>query len=195
MLDRKTTGFARPALSAAAEIEVPHRKAFDAYLRNGDDDGLRGLVLEGKGLNTQVAAEGGYLVDPQTADTIRSVLTSTASLRAIANVVQVEATSFDVLVDHGDVGSGCGQCLGVGQARLCGDGGGGRFRDRERGRCDRRSGLCAEGHDLRAPLGAEVRAGFEFDVPVRFDTDRIQTSVASFQAGEVPSVPVLEVRL
>ncbi|MFZ9134165.1 MAG: phage major capsid protein, partial [Gemmobacter sp.] len=106
MLDRKTTGFARPALSAAAEIEVPHRKAFDAYLRNGDDDGLRGLVLEGKGLNTQVAAEGGYLVDPQTADTIRSVLTSTASLRAIANVVQVEATSFDVLVDHGDVGSG-----------------------------------------------------------------------------------------
>jgi HK97 family phage major capsid protein len=106
MLDRKTTGFARPALSAAAEIEVPHRKAFDAYLRNGDDDGLRGLVLEGKGLNTQVAAEGGYLVDPQTADTIRAVLTSTASLRAIANVVQVEATSFDVLVDHGDVGSG-----------------------------------------------------------------------------------------
>lgn len=106
MLDRKTTGFARPALSMAAEIEVPHRKAFDAYLRNGDDDGLRGLVLEGKGLNTQVAAEGGYLVDPQTADTIRSVLTSTASLRAIANVVQVEATSFDVLVDHGDVGSG-----------------------------------------------------------------------------------------
>ncbi|MEY2956813.1 MAG: hypothetical protein RL123_1541 [Pseudomonadota bacterium] len=44
-------------------------------------------------------------------------------------------------------------------------------------------------------IGAEVRAGFEFDVPVRFDTDRIQTSVASFQAGEVPSVPVLEVRL
>jgi uncharacterized protein (TIGR02217 family) len=44
-------------------------------------------------------------------------------------------------------------------------------------------------------VGAEVRAGFEFDVPVRFDTDRIQTSVANFQAGEVPSVPVIEVRL
>ncbi len=44
-------------------------------------------------------------------------------------------------------------------------------------------------------LGARVTAGFEFDVPVRFDTDRIQTSVASFQAGDVPSVPVLEVRL
>jgi len=40
-----------------------------------------------------------------------------------------------------------------------------------------------------------VKAGFEFDVPVRFDTDRIQTSVASFQAGEVPNVPVVEVRV
>lgn len=43
--------------------------------------------------------------------------------------------------------------------------------------------------------GAQVTAGFEFDVPVRFDTDRIVTSVASFQAGEVPSVPIVEVRI
>ena len=43
-------------------------------------------------------------------------------------------------------------------------------------------------------LGLEITAGFEFDVPVRFDTDRIATSVASFQAGEVPRVPVVEVR-
>ncbi len=43
--------------------------------------------------------------------------------------------------------------------------------------------------------GVEVYAGFEFDVPVRFDTDRIQTSVASFQAGDVPNVPVVEVRV
>ena len=43
--------------------------------------------------------------------------------------------------------------------------------------------------------GVEVTAGFEFDVPVRFDTDRIQTSVASFQAGDVPNVPVVEVRV
>lgn len=42
---------------------------------------------------------------------------------------------------------------------------------------------------------ARVVAGFEFDVPVRFDTERIQTSVASFQAGDVPNVPVVEVRV
>lgn len=44
-------------------------------------------------------------------------------------------------------------------------------------------------------LDAAITAGFEFDVPVRFDTDRIQTSVASFGAGDVPSVPVVEVRV
>jgi uncharacterized protein (TIGR02217 family) len=48
---------------------------------------------------------------------------------------------------------------------------------------------------LAPDLGTRVTAGFEFDVPVRFDSDVIQTSVASFQAGEVPSVPVVEIRL
>lgn len=43
--------------------------------------------------------------------------------------------------------------------------------------------------------GLVVSAGFEFDVPVRFDTDRILVSVASFQAGQVPNVPVIEVRV
>lgn len=43
--------------------------------------------------------------------------------------------------------------------------------------------------------GVEIVAGCEFDVPVRFDTDRILTSVASFQAGDVPNVPVVEVRV
>jgi uncharacterized protein (TIGR02217 family) len=48
---------------------------------------------------------------------------------------------------------------------------------------------------LPPEAGTRITAGFEFDVPVRFDTDQIQTSVASFRAGEVPKVPVVEVRL
>ncbi|MFN3575448.1 MAG: TIGR02217 family protein [Tabrizicola sp.] len=48
---------------------------------------------------------------------------------------------------------------------------------------------------LPPDLGTRITAGFEFDVPVRFDTDSIQTSVASFQAGDVPTVPVVEIRL
>ena len=49
--------------------------------------------------------------------------------------------------------------------------------------------------DVPPPLGTQVTAGFEFDVPVRFDTDRVQVSVASFQAGDLPNVPVVEIRL
>ena len=105
-LDRKTMLSKRPALAAAADQEAPHLKAFGAYLRSGDDDGLRGLELEGKALSTAVAADGGYLVDPQTASTIQGTLSSTASIRAIANVVTVDATSFDVLVDHTELGAG-----------------------------------------------------------------------------------------
>ena len=105
MLDRKSIAASRPPLERA-DVEAPHKKAFAAYLRSGDDDGLRHLGLEGKALNTQIAAEGGYLVDPQTASEIVGVLRSSASVRTIANVVTVEATAFDVLVDHTDVGAG-----------------------------------------------------------------------------------------
>jgi HK97 family phage major capsid protein len=106
MLNAKTMSYGRPALSARAETEAPHQKAFTAYLRTGDDDGLRGLSLEGKAMSTAVAADGGYLVDPQTSDRIQSMLFATSSLRSVANVVQVEATSFDVIVDRSEVGSG-----------------------------------------------------------------------------------------
>ena len=106
MLDRKTFSPDRPALSRSAEPEVPHRKAFGAYLRSGDDDALRALELEEKALLSSVAAEGGYLVDPQTSASIAGVLRGASSIRAIANVVTVEATAYDVLVDHSDIGSG-----------------------------------------------------------------------------------------
>lgn len=43
--------------------------------------------------------------------------------------------------------------------------------------------------------GVAVTAGFEFDVPVRFDTDRIDASLAGLTAGEIPSIPVIEVRV
>jgi uncharacterized protein (TIGR02217 family) len=47
--------------------------------------------------------------------------------------------------------------------------------------------------DAPAP-GAQVKAGFRFDVPVRFAEDRLSVSRATFQAGEIPSVPLIEVR-
>ena len=106
MLDRKTNTALRTPLAGATDVGAPHQKAFNAYLRSGDDDALRGLEVEVKGLSTAVNSDGGYLVDPQTSDRVKSVLNATASIRAIASVVHVEATSYDVLVDHSDVGTG-----------------------------------------------------------------------------------------
>ncbi len=42
--------------------------------------------------------------------------------------------------------------------------------------------------------GAAVTAGFLFDVPVRFDIDRLDIELTSFDAAEAPSIPLLEVR-
>lgn len=41
--------------------------------------------------------------------------------------------------------------------------------------------------------GAAITAGFAFHVPVRFDTERIEASLASFRAGAVPTIPLVEV--
>ena len=43
--------------------------------------------------------------------------------------------------------------------------------------------------------GAAVTAGFRFDVPVRFDADRIDLTLESFDAGRVTAVPLIEVRV
>lgn len=106
MLDHKSAVAARPVLSTRANVDAPHQKAFDAYLRSGDDDGLRGLELEGKAMSTAVNSDGGYLVDPVTSEAITSKLAATASIRAVASVVNVEATSYDVLIDQNDTGAG-----------------------------------------------------------------------------------------
>lgn len=106
MLDRKTYAAGRPALSASADLEAPHKKAMAAYVRHGEDDGLRGLTLEGKAMSTAVSGDGGYLINPEMAERIQGVLRSTVSVRSIANVVNVESGSFDVVIDRTDLGSG-----------------------------------------------------------------------------------------
>lgn len=42
--------------------------------------------------------------------------------------------------------------------------------------------------------GAVIRAGFEFDVPVRFDTDELPVTLDIERTGSIPSIPLIEVR-
>jgi uncharacterized protein (TIGR02217 family) len=59
--------------------------------------------------------------------------------------------------------------------------------------CDATTGLVT--FDTAPGDGAVVTAGFEFDVPVRFDTDRLEVNLTSFAAGDIPAIPLVEIRL
>jgi uncharacterized protein (TIGR02217 family) len=43
--------------------------------------------------------------------------------------------------------------------------------------------------------GTVVTAGFEFDVPVRFDTDQLEINLVQFEAGSIPRIPIVEIRM
>ena len=42
--------------------------------------------------------------------------------------------------------------------------------------------------------GAAVTAGFEFDCPVRFDTDKLEVNVQGLKHGAIPHIPIIEIR-
>lgn len=47
--------------------------------------------------------------------------------------------------------------------------------------------------DAAPAEGSLVTAGFRFDIAARFDTDRLEISLSSFKAGQIPSIPIVEV--
>jgi uncharacterized protein (TIGR02217 family) len=48
--------------------------------------------------------------------------------------------------------------------------------------------------DVAPADGAAITAGFLFDVPVRFDIDRLDIELSSFDAADAPAIPLIEVR-
>lgn len=59
--------------------------------------------------------------------------------------------------------------------------------------CDTVTGIVTFAAGAIPAEGMAVTAGFEFDVPVRFGTGRIEVNLASFNAGRIPSIPLLEI--
>jgi uncharacterized protein (TIGR02217 family) len=47
--------------------------------------------------------------------------------------------------------------------------------------------------DSPPATAAALTAGFEFDVAVRFDTDALSINLSNFAAGEIPSIPLVEI--
>lgn len=59
---------------------------------------------------------------------------------------------------------------------------------------DTASGLVTFTPGRVPPPGAIVTAGYAFDVPVRFDADRLEINLQGFRHGAIPNIPVIEIR-
>jgi uncharacterized protein (TIGR02217 family) len=59
--------------------------------------------------------------------------------------------------------------------------------------CDPATGMVTLSANAVPRSGISITAGFEFDVPVRFATDRIDISLSAFNAGRIPSIPLMEI--
>ncbi len=61
--------------------------------------------------------------------------------------------------------------------------------------CDTTTGVVTFEAGSIPASGAAVTAGFQFDVPVRFDTETLDINLTSFAAGAIPAIPLVEIRL
>ena len=44
-------------------------------------------------------------------------------------------------------------------------------------------------------VGQMISAAFQFDVPVRFDTDKLEINLSGFRSGAIPAIPLIEIRV
>jgi HK97 family phage major capsid protein len=90
MLDNLALKHARPALGGAGRAwPSEHKAAFDAYMRSGDERGLR--TLDTKAMSMGSGQDGGYLVPDETEAEIGRRLAALSPIRSIASVRQVSA--------------------------------------------------------------------------------------------------------
>ena len=99
VIDQMILKKARPRLGAGsfgsqsgAELTpeaIEHKAAFDAYIRRGDDAGLR--ELEAKAMSGSAGADGGYLVPPETDGEIGRLVAAISPMRALSSVRTVSS--------------------------------------------------------------------------------------------------------
>ncbi|MGK6315249.1 phage major capsid protein [Neorhizobium sp. DT-125] len=92
VLDQLVLKKARPQLGGGAELSADateHKAAFDAYVRRGDEAGLR--ELEAKAFSGATGADGGYLVPPETDTEIGRRISVVSPMRALSTVRTVSS--------------------------------------------------------------------------------------------------------
>lgn len=95
LVDELALKSARPQLGASGPQSVAamhHSKAFEAYIRSGEQGELKSL--EEKALSVGSDPDGGYLVPDETERTVMRSLKDVSPIRAIAGVRQVSASVY-----------------------------------------------------------------------------------------------------
>lgn len=90
------------------EGAAPEAKAgFGAFFRKGEGgaDSGRGIEIEVKAMSTDVNPDGGYLVYPELVTTVVGRVFETSPVRALANIVQTDSTSVELLIDDDEAGA------------------------------------------------------------------------------------------
>jgi HK97 family phage major capsid protein len=100
-LDQKAATVSRPALGGGPAGDGVYRKALSDFLRKGETAALEG-GFDRKALITTDPAHGGILVSASANDTISTLNRSAGTLRAIANVVQVEGSVYEAILESAD---------------------------------------------------------------------------------------------
>ncbi len=101
VLDQLVLKKARPPLGSAGRANgsghenlsaeaIEHKAAFDAYVRRGEEAGLR--ELEAKAFSAGSGADGGYLVPPETDGDIGRRLSAVSPMRALSTVRSVSSS-------------------------------------------------------------------------------------------------------
>ena len=92
-IDELTLKSRRPTLSAERREEpTEHKRAFDTYVRKGEDNGLS--ALEAKAMSIGSNPDGGYLVPSETEAEIGRLLSKASPMRSIADVRQVSSSIY-----------------------------------------------------------------------------------------------------
>ena len=88
VLERLVAKASRPAAGGfGLAMPSEHKAAFERYVRQGDENGLR--RLESKAMSYGSGPDGGYLVPPETETAIAGRLRELSPIRALASVRQV----------------------------------------------------------------------------------------------------------
>jgi HK97 family phage major capsid protein len=91
-IDQMLLKKARPQLGREASplFDMEHKRAFDGYMRRGDEKGL--AQLEAKSLSAGIQSDGGYVVPTELEAEIGKRLSQLSPIRAIASVRQMSAS-------------------------------------------------------------------------------------------------------